>query len=71
MSDKQWVDHLPEDALREFLTEMLGDIEMGVSLDPLIASWKATAEAYADPELRRVLTTPSDGDYGPVEMKEN
>lgn len=67
MSDRQWVDHLPEGALREFLAEMLKDVERGVCLDPLIASWRSTAEVYADPELHRALTSSSFGDYGPSE----
>lgn len=61
-----WPDHLPEEAVREMLAEMLSAIEMGLALDPLIAAWKSTAEVYADPDLYRTLTTPTGGDFGVV-----
>jgi hypothetical protein len=68
-----WLKHLPEDDQREFFMEVhqaIGDAVLdtmpGVQtpsetyvrhLDPLIASWRTTAEVLADPELKRILTS--------------
>ncbi|MFF1709278.1 hypothetical protein [Streptomyces sp. NPDC058268] len=68
-----WVRFLPEDAVREFLVEFVetaraaADLGTVGPLAPLIASWKATAEIYSDPELRAKLQEPVEGDLGPVD----
>jgi hypothetical protein len=64
-----WVQHLPREAAAEFAADLeaaLGKANLLADLDPVIAAWKATAEIYADPELRAALIKPTDGDYGPV-----
>lgn len=69
-----WLKHLPEDDRREFFEELsnaLGEAQLhtmpGVQvgsetyleiLEPLLASWKSTAEVHADPELYEALTRP-------------
>lgn len=78
-----WLKHLPEDAQREFFEELsnaFGEAQLhtmpGVLvspgtyvevLDPLLASWKATAEVHADPELYRALTQDGGFDEGDFE----
>ena len=68
-----WVRHLPEDARQEFAAEWLdalntaGELDNGAAVEGLVASWRSTAEIYADPELFAILTRKHDGtDYGPV-----
>jgi hypothetical protein len=62
-----WLQYLPEDAQREFFEELRDSFLplKGISvtphqyvefLDPFFASWKATAEVHADPELLAALT---------------
>jgi hypothetical protein len=69
-----WVRWLPDDAVREFLVEYIetarAAAELGTigPLAPVVASWKATAEVYSDPELYAKLRTPTSGeDFGPAE----
>jgi hypothetical protein len=69
-----WVRWLPDDAVREFLVEYIetaraaADLGTIGPLAPVVASWKATAEAYSDPELYAKLRTPTDGeDFGEAE----
>jgi hypothetical protein len=69
-----WVHFLPDDAAHEFLTEFAetaraaSELESVAPLAPVIASWKATAEVYSDPELYAKLRTPTDGeDFGPAD----
>lgn len=69
-----WVRWLPDDAVREFLVEYVetarAAAELGTvgPLAPVIASWKATAEVYSDPELYKKLRTPTNGeDFGEAE----
>ena len=72
-----WVLHLPEDARKEFAAEWLealsaaGELDNGAAVEGLVASWRSTAEIYADPELFAILTSELDGtDYGPVPRPE-
>lgn len=74
-----WLQHLPEDAAREFfeeLSEKIGEAQLHYTpgviipaqhyvhyLDPMIAAWKATAEVHADPELYRALTQHDEGGF--------
>ncbi|MFD8375805.1 hypothetical protein ACFV2Z_34400 [Streptomyces sp. NPDC059688] len=68
-----WVHFLPAAAIREFLTEFADTAraaaELGsvAPLAPVIASWKATAEAYSDPELAKSLLRPTEDDFGTAE----
>jgi hypothetical protein len=67
---------LPEEAMRQFFVEFMETAEAASDLGtinpilPLIASWKSTAEVYADPDLARELMNPEGGDYGVVEPPE-
>jgi hypothetical protein len=68
-----WVRHLPDGARREFAAEWLDTLSAAAAMDNnaavevVIAEWRSTAEAYADPELYAALTKEHDGtDYGPV-----
>ncbi|RKN08943.1 hypothetical protein [Streptomyces radicis] len=71
-----WVRFLPREAAREFLAEFMetaraaSDLGSISPLVPLIASWKSTAEVYADPELAAQLRQSTDDDLGPVERPE-
>jgi hypothetical protein len=42
----------------------------GNDLDALVASWRATAEVYADPELHAKLSSPTLEDFGPATCPE-
>jgi hypothetical protein len=68
-----WVRHLPDNAKRDFAAEWLDTLSAAAALDNnaavegVVASWRSTAEIYADPELYAILTREHDGtDYGPV-----
>src|SRR5216683_1831612 len=68
-----WVRFLPREDVRGFLVELVetaracAELDNMAPLEPVIAAWLATAEAYADPVLHEALTTPLDGtDFGPV-----
>ncbi|MFJ5306134.1 hypothetical protein [Streptomyces sp. NPDC088350] len=71
-----WVRFLPDDAVREFLVEFMDTAraatELGTvaPLAPVIASWKATAEVYSDPDLAKRLLTSTEGDFGDAEPPE-
>jgi hypothetical protein len=62
-----WLKHLGEDGQREFFEEILQisvlSHELGTPLSDYVerlnvcvAGWKATAEVWADPELKKALT---------------
>jgi hypothetical protein len=69
-----WTRFLPDEAVEEFTTELVGVARASAevrSLRPVaqvIAEWQHTAEVYADPELHRKLTREysSADDFGPV-----
>ena len=67
-----WVDRLPEDAVASFVTEFSRAVAASAELDDwsalaqTIVEWKATAVAYSDPALVRLLTEPIDDDLGEV-----
>lgn len=67
-----WVRFLPDEAVREFLVELVDTAKASTALgviDPIatvIAAWKHTAEVYSDPELFAALTADTDEDYGRV-----
>jgi hypothetical protein len=67
-----WIRHLPADGVEVMAKEFVETAEAATSLGnlasvrQLLIEWQHTAEVYADPELLRILTEPSDGDFGPV-----
>ena len=68
-----WVRFLPQEDVQAFLVELVETLRAAASvgnlaaMEPVIASWQATAEIYSDPELLRIATGPHDGtDYGEV-----
>jgi hypothetical protein len=71
-----WVRFLPDDAVREFLLELIDTAKASTALgivDPIatvIAAWKSTAEVYADPELYAALTSGTHDDHGRVTLPE-
>lgn len=71
-----WTRFLPDDAVDEFLTELVGIARASAEISnlrpvaQLIVEWQHTAEIYADPELYRRLTREysAEDDFGPVEV---
>jgi hypothetical protein len=64
-----WARHLPLEAAELFAGELVRayrNEESPEAIAALVASWRSTAEVYADPELLKALRTPSEGDFGPV-----
>ncbi|QIS14827.1 hypothetical protein [Nocardia arthritidis] len=67
-----WVDLLPEKARAEFVTDFARAFHASAELGQwsifmqTIREWHSTALVYADPELARALTQPTEGDFGPV-----
>lgn len=69
-----WVRHLPDDAKEEFAAEWLATLTSAAELRNnapvagVVASWRSTAEIYADPELYAILARKhdKDDDFGPV-----
>jgi len=68
-----WVRHLPDEAKEQFAGEWLATLTAAAGMnnnaavEGTVASWRSTAEIYADPELYAILTKDHDkGDYGPV-----
>jgi len=68
-----WVRHLPDEAKEQFAGEWLAtltaaaEMNNNAAVEGTVASWRSTAEIYADPELYAILTRDHDkGDYGPV-----
>jgi hypothetical protein len=65
---------VPAEAVREFLVELVetahacAELDNMAPLEPVVAAWRNTAEAYADPDLAQALTEPLDGtDHGAVQ----
>ncbi|MFF0284432.1 hypothetical protein ACFYSW_29540 [Rhodococcus aetherivorans] len=71
-----WVGYLSGGEADGFVGELVASLRAGSSLDnpaPIaraIETWRHTAEVYADPELARLLSTPSEGDVGSVSVPE-
>ena len=71
-----WTRFLPDDAVDEFLAELVDVARASAEIRNLrpvaqvIVEWQHTAEIYADPELYRRLTREhsSEDDFGPVEL---
>lgn len=76
-----WWENLDKDDQGEMIEELrmtldaenhsgAATLDPGATLEKLaqvMTAWKHSVEAWADPEVRKALTTPSDGtDYGPV-----
>jgi hypothetical protein len=47
-----------------------GSIGNVASVSVVLSAWRATAEAYSDPELLAILKAPITGDYGLVPRPE-
>lgn len=67
-----WVTFLPAVDFDAFVTDLVevatGAAALG-NLSPvavLLTQWRHSAEVYSDPVLLELLTTESDGDFGPV-----
>lgn len=64
MDGFEWLVHLDEQEMREFLDDLRAVLDQGSEGDVLIEvsvrlyEWKASAEALSDPELVEILTEP-------------
>ncbi|WP_342659746.1 hypothetical protein Rruber_03714 [Rhodococcus ruber] len=71
-----WVSYLSNEEAADFIDELSVSLRAGSSLDnpaPVartIEMWRHTAEVYADPELARILSASSEGDFGSVSVPE-
>nr|WP_063886882.1 hypothetical protein [Rhodococcus sp. LB1] len=71
-----WVSYLSAEEFADFVDELIASLRAGSSLDNpapparTIETWRHTAEVYADPELARILSMPSEGDFGAVPVPE-
>lgn len=71
-----WASHLSDMEAGDFIEELITSVRAGLSLDNpapaarTIEMWRHTAEVHADPELARVLSTPTEGDFGSVPVSE-
>ncbi|BCB83556.1 hypothetical protein [Phytohabitans suffuscus] len=67
-----WTRFLPQDAMDELVSEFIATGHAAVTVNNLapisqmLVEWRHTAEVYADPELFAVLSSPHEGDFGPV-----
>ncbi|SDJ31262.1 hypothetical protein SAMN05444695_12315 [Rhodococcus triatomae] len=67
-----WVELLSDEETAEFIDELISSLRQGTSLgNPAppahtIEMWRHTAEVYADPNLARALSSPSEEDSGTV-----
>ncbi|GHJ13112.1 MULTISPECIES: hypothetical protein [unclassified Micromonospora] len=67
-----WVRFLPTEDAHQMADEFIATAEAAAAvgntaaLSQLLTEWRHTAEVHGDPDLHRVLTTPSDDDFGPV-----
>ena len=57
-----WVRHLPDNEKEDFAAEWLAtlasaaELRNNAAVEGVVASWRSTAEIYADPELYAILT---------------
>ena len=71
-----WVAFLPTDDVSVFLAELASVARGAADLDNLapvavlLAQWRHTAEVYADPALRELITREPEGDLGSVPIPE-
>ncbi|MFI1459391.1 hypothetical protein [Nocardia carnea] len=69
-----WVRHLSEQELQDFTVELAEVLSDAAELDAdsavreTIAGWRATARIKADPAVRDAAQTPTEGDFGPVDV---
>ncbi|MEU2166167.1 hypothetical protein ACH47V_04520 [Micromonospora chersina] len=67
-----WVRFLPPEDAEQMADEFVATAEAAAAvgntaaLSQLLTEWRHTAEIHADPDLYRVLATPSADDFGPV-----
>ncbi|MEU2002789.1 hypothetical protein ACH47B_19635 [Rhodococcus sp. NPDC019627] len=71
-----WVSYLSGEEVADFVDGLIASLRAGSSMDNpapparTIETWRHTAEVYADPELARILSAPSKGDFGAVPVPE-
>ncbi|MFG2091420.1 MULTISPECIES: hypothetical protein [unclassified Spirillospora] len=69
-----WVRHLSTEEVRAFTVELVealsdaAELDLGSSIDEVIAGWRATARIKADPRQYEDAVRPTSGDFGPVEV---
>ncbi|WP_433317220.1 hypothetical protein [Micromonospora chersina] len=67
-----WVRFLPPEDAKQMAGEFIATAEAAAAvgntaaLSQLLTEWRHTAEIHADPDLHRILATPSADDFGPV-----
>ncbi|WP_225725635.1 MULTISPECIES: hypothetical protein [unclassified Nocardia] len=72
-----WVTFLPADDFELFLTELVAVTQGAAALEnlapvaTLLAQWRHSAEVYADPALRELLSREPEGDFGPAPIPES
>ena len=76
LPEAPWLRHLRKQDIRDFQRELFCTALVAARtrnwkpVVRLVESWKATAEAYADPELSRILRTRGNpDDYVPLHRK--
>ncbi|MFE7416815.1 hypothetical protein [Rhodococcus sp. NPDC057529] len=71
-----WVSYLSGEEVADFVDELIASLRAGSSLDNpapparTIATRRHTAEVYADPELARIVSASTEGDFGAVPVPE-
>jgi hypothetical protein len=67
-----WLDVLPAEEKAQFVVDFIRAVQASAELGQwsvlaqTIKEWQSTAIIHADPALAEQLTTPLDGDFGPV-----
>ncbi|ASU83289.1 hypothetical protein CDO52_11320 [Nocardiopsis gilva YIM 90087] len=71
-----WVRHLEEDEVHEFSDELVAalsdaaELDTDMSVQEVIAGWRATARIKADPAQYKRALEPTYGDFGAVDVTE-
>jgi hypothetical protein len=69
-----WARHLPEPERSQFAAELVAalsdaaELAIDTTAAEVIAGWRATARIKADKRLYGQALTPTEGDFGPVEV---
>ncbi|MFD3594752.1 hypothetical protein ACFWU5_18675 [Nocardia sp. NPDC058640] len=72
LDEYPWIDHLPDDAKREFVRDFARAFQASAELGEwslltrVLHEWRSTAQVFADPTLAKQLAAPIDDDFGPV-----
>ena len=65
-----WTEYLPDEERTQFVEEFARELAAAASVGDFkpvaqfLHEWKATAEVYADPELLRLLSGPTEVTHG-------